>query len=99
MQAVFSFGNMDKEKLIDMLKGSSKVVGSKQVLKGLSEGTIRCVIVASDADADLKKSLCAAANKHRVPVSYVSSKKKLGEAAGVEVAAAAVGLTSVEADI
>ncbi len=89
---------MDKEKLEDMLACSSKVVGSKQVLKGLSEGTLRCVIVASDADAEIKEALVDAARRHRVPVKYVPSKRKLGEAAGVEVATAAVGIISAEED-
>lgn len=82
-----------------MLNGPSKVVGSKQVLKGLSEGTIRCVIVASDADPDLKKLLVGEASSHGVKVSYAPSKRKLGEAAGVEVAAAAVGILSDRKDI
>ena len=83
---------MDKEKLKTMLNGSSKVVGSKQVLKGISEGTLRCVIVASDADAELKKKIVAEASKHRLTVYYVPSKRRLGEEAGVDVAASAIGL-------
>ena len=89
---------MDKEKLIDMLNSSSKVVGSKQVLKGISDGTLRCVIVASDADAELKKSIAKEAAKRRLTIFYVPSKRRLGEAAGVEVAAAAVGIKAEEAD-
>ena len=50
---------MDKEKLELMLTNSSKVVGSKQVLKGISDSTVRCVIVASDADAQIKKIIVA----------------------------------------
>ena len=90
---------MDKEKLTDMLNGSSKVVGSKQVLKGISEGTLRCVIVASDADAELKKKIVAEASKHRLTVYYVPSKRRLGEEAGVEVATAAVGIALAKEDI
>ena len=89
---------MDKEKLDKMLNSSSKVVGSKQVLKGMSEGTLRCVIVASDADAEIKTAIVDAAKRHRVPVKYFPSKRKLGEAAGVEVATAAVGILSAEED-
>ena len=89
---------MDKEKLNDLLKSSSKVVGSKQVLKGMSEGTLRCVIVASDADADIKTALVDEAKRRCVPVRYFPSKRKLGEAAGVEVATAAVGIMFAEED-
>lgn len=68
-------------------------------MKGLSEGTIRCVIIAADADADLKKLLAGEASAKGVKVSYVPSKRKLGEAAGVEVATAAVGVLSQRKDI
>lgn len=89
---------MDKEqKLEQMLKSSSKVVGSKQVLKGLSDGTVRCVIVALDADSDLRKKIVARASDKNVEVVKTSSKRKLGELAGVEVDAAAVGLISMNA--
>lgn len=89
---------MDKEeKLEQMLNSSSKVVGSKQVLKGISDGTVRCVIVASDADADLRKKITARARARGLRILTVSSKKRLGEQAGVEVSAAAVGLLDAEA--
>ena len=83
---------MDKEKLKTMLNGSSKVVGSKQVLKGISDGTVRCVIVASDADADLKDRIVTAAREANVTVYGFSTMRKLGEEAGVDVAASAIGL-------
>ncbi len=88
---------MDKEKLELMLNTSSKVVGSKQVLKGISDSTVRCVIVASDADAQIKKSIVAQAKANGVEIVYVASKKRLGESAGVEVSAAAVGIVEAKA--
>ncbi|HBP52650.1 MAG TPA: 50S ribosomal protein L7ae-like protein [Clostridiales bacterium] len=89
--------NMDKEKLEQMLNTSSKVVGSKQVLKGISDSTVRCVIVASDADAQIKKRIVAQAKAYGVEIVYVASKKRLGESAGVEVSAAAVGIVEAKA--
>ena len=88
---------MDKEKLELMLNTSSKVVGSKQVLKGISDSTVRCVIVASDADAQIKKRIVAQAKANGVEIVYVASKKRLGESVGVEVSAAAVGIVKAEA--
>ena len=88
---------MDKEKLELMLNTSSKVVGSKQVLKGISNSTVRCVIVASDADAQIKKRIVAQAKANGVEIVYVASKKRLGESAGVEVSAAAVGIVEAKA--
>ena len=83
---------MEREKLIDMLNSSSKVVGSKQVLRGISDGTVRCVIVATDADADLRKKIVSSAKLAKVEIIRVPSKRHLGELAGIEVAAAVVGL-------
>ena len=83
---------MEREKLINMLNSSSKVVGSKQVLKGISDGTIRCVIVATDADADLRKRIVSSAKLAKVEIIRVPSKRHLGELAGIDVAAAVVGL-------
>ena len=82
-----------------MLNRSSKVVGSKQVLKGMSEGSVRCVIIASDADTELKKKLVEEAFRLRLNVMYAPSMARLGEAAGLEVAAAAVGIGSEEENI
>lgn len=88
---------MDKEKLEQMLTRSSKVVGSKQVLKGISNSTVRCVIVALDADAEIRKKIVANANVRHIEVQYVSSKKRLGEMAGIDVSAAVVGIVEAEA--
>ena len=88
---------MNNEKLEQMLTNSSKVVGSKQVLKGIADSTVRCVIVASDADAQIKKRIVAQAKAKGVEIVYVASKKRLGESVGVEVSAAAVGIVKAEA--
>lgn len=88
---------MDKQKLEQMLTGSSKVVGSKQVLKGISNSTVRCVIVALDADAEIRKKIVGSANARKIDVTYVSSKKRLGEMAGIDVAAAVVGIVEEKA--
>lgn len=88
---------MDREKLENMLTSSSKVVGSKQVLKGISTDTVRCVIVSLDADVAIRKKIVACAQSKQIQIFYVQSKKRLGELAGIEVATAAVGLIKTEA--
>lgn len=87
---------MKKEEVESLIKRSSKLVGCRQVMRGLSEGAVRCVIVAEDADAELRKKVVAKAKDRKVDVLYVSSKRRLGEQAGVEVEAAAVGIISAE---
>ena len=80
-----------------MLESSSKVVGTKQVLRGLSEGTVGCVIVAEDAERALKERVVGAAESAGVPVKYAPSMAWLGAACGIEVGAAAVGIRTREA--
>lgn len=88
---------MSKEQeILELLAVSPKLVGSKQVSRGLSEGTIRCVIVAEDAELALRRKVAAAAESAGVPILYAPSMAWLGRAAGIEVGAAAVGLTARE---
>lgn len=80
------------ESIAKMISASRVVVGKRQVERGLSEGNIRCVVLASDADEALKTQLSARAKALGVPVSTVNSKIELGKLVGIEVAAATVGI-------
>lgn len=86
----------DKNEIIKLLKISPKVVGSKQVSRGIAEGTVGCVIVAEDADRALRKKLVAAAEIADVAVEYAPSMEWLGRNSGIEVGAAAVGIIGTE---
>ena len=86
----------DKNEIIKLLKISPKVVGSKQVSRGIAEGTVGCVIVAEDADRALRKKLVAAAKIAGVAVEYAPSMEWLGRNSGIEVGAAAVGIIGTE---
>lgn len=79
-----------------MLKSSRKVVGCKQVLRGLSEATIRCVIVAEDAENELKSALFRAASEMNARVLIAPSMEWLGRQAGIDVGAATVGFEEFE---
>ena len=81
-----------ENELVKLLAHPSKVVGTKQVLRGISEGTIGCVVVAEDADRALKDRVTGAAESAGLTVMFAPSMAWLGEAAGIEVGAAAVGI-------
>ncbi len=96
-RAVFSLEKMSREnELSKLLAVSPKVVGSKQVSRGLSEGTIRCVIVAEDAECALKSKLVASAENAGVPVLFAPDMAWLGRESGIEVGASAVGIVAQE---
>ena len=78
---------------MESLKGAAqKVVGSKQVLRGLKASTLSKVYIANDADTFLYQQVVRAAEAAQVPVIRVSTMKELGEACGVQVKAAAAGI-------
>ncbi len=79
-----------------MLKNLDKLVGCRQVLRGLSEDTIRCVVVAEDADDRIKDVLVKAAAINGVQLIYAPSMEWLGRNAGIDVGAATVGFVKSE---
>jgi large subunit ribosomal protein L7A len=72
--------------------GADRVVGTKQVLRGLKNGTLARVYVANDADTFIYQNVVRAAEAAGVPVTRVPTMKELGKACGVETNAAAAGL-------
>lgn len=80
-----------EQKILTMLKDHKKLVGCRQVLRGLSEDTVRCVIVSEDADGRIKSNLVKAATEKNVKVLYAPSMDWLGRNAGIDVGAATVG--------
>ena len=70
----------------------AKVIGMKQVIKGLSGGSIHTVFLASDADAFIVEAVDGAAREQGAAVYYVPSKSELGKRAGIQVDAACVGI-------
>lgn len=76
----------------NLLKSSSKLVGTKQVLKGLSEGTIRCVIVATDTDSFIKNKIVAHTKKAEAEILWCDTMEKLGKMCEIDVGASVVGI-------
>ncbi len=74
-----------------MLTSSEILVGSKQVSRGIAEGSVRCVIVSLDADVQIINQLLIA-KPDDVEVLYAPSKKWLGKVAGIDVGASMVAI-------
>lgn len=70
----------------------AKVVGTKQVLRGLKSGTLQRVYVANDSDTYLFQRVTTAAEAANVPVVRVASMKELGDACGIAVPTAAAAI-------
>lgn len=72
--------------------GAAKVVGTKQVVRGLKAGKVTRAYVANDADTFIYQEVTRAAEAAGVPCVRVATMKELGILCGVDVSAAAAGI-------
>ena len=80
----------DYKKLID--NSPKKLVGLKQVLRGITDGTVWCVIVSSDCEEFIKTKLRDEARGKEVKFKKGPEMTVLGRKVGIDVGAAVVGL-------
>ena len=69
--------------------GYKMLVGAKQIRKALTSGNARRVYLACNADPAITEPIAALCRQNGVSCAWVKSMKDLGEAAGIEVGAAA----------
>ena len=81
-----------EQEVITLLNNSSKVVGTKQVLKGMASDELRCVILSEDADDFIKTKVKTQAQKCGVEVIVAPSISWLGNECKIAVGAATVGI-------
>ena len=79
--------------MIQQLKDAQrKVVGTKQVLRGIEAGELKLVYIAHDADEFLKKKLLAACEAKGVPCDTTFTMSEIGKACAIQVGAASAGI-------
>jgi len=67
--------------------------GTNETTKAVERGLAKLVVIAEDVDPpEIVAHLPLLAEEKKIPYVYVPSKKKLGEAAGIEVQAASVAI-------
>lgn len=81
---------MPYEKLTE-LQGQL-IVGTKQTIKALMHQEVSLIYVAEDADAKLTEEVIRIAKENDVVCETVDSKKRLGQACGIDVAATTVAV-------
>ncbi len=70
------------------LKASHRrIVGLKQTVKAVKNGTAKKVYVAEDADDFIKQSVLDACSDKNIQIIYVNSMKELGDACGIDIGA------------
>ena len=78
--------------MLDRLKNSEKVVGTRWLVRAILAGEIEEAYVAQDADLFILRQVRDACNKMGVRMVEAESMKKLGEACGIEVKTASAGI-------
>lgn len=68
------------------------IVGTKQSVKALLNNEVKEMVIAEDADPRVTIKVIQTAESKLIPLTKVSSMKKLGKACGIEVGAAAVAI-------
>jgi len=75
-----------------VLQAKRIVIGTKQTVKALKEGSVQELVIASDAEPKVTAKVASEALGLNVPIRYVDSMKKLGKACGIEVGASTVAI-------
>lgn len=75
-----------------LVKNSPKLVGLKQVLAGIINDTVRCVLVSCDSDDFIMKAITDAVSNKDIQIKVVCKKKQLGMMCGIDVGCAVVGI-------
>jgi large subunit ribosomal protein L7A len=75
-----------------VMQAKQITIGTKQTVKALRSGKAQELIIAVDADINLRNMLNQIADETGTKVFYVESMKKLGKACGINVGAAAVAI-------
>lgn len=79
--------------MLEKLKSAkNKVVGTKQTTKAIDKGKALAVFIAEDAENRIKEPLLEKCKEKSIKVINVNTMKKLGEACGISVGAAAAAL-------
>lgn len=73
-------------------QASKRTIGSNQTIKVLQQRVATSVFVAHDAEKRVTQPIVDLAEKHRVPLTWVTSMKELGKACGIDVGAAAAAI-------
>lgn len=78
--------------MLEKLRNSQKVVGTRRLLRAVQAGEISEVYLAKDADLFIVRQVKDACNRANVRMIEVDTMKQLGEACGVDVKTASAGI-------
>lgn len=77
-----------------LAESPERIVGLKQVLKGIAKDNVRCVVIASDSESFVRDVVVEAIGAKCVELLFCPTRVELGKAVGVQVPTAVVGIMS-----
>ena len=69
-----------------------RIVGFKQTVKAIKNGTVTKVYLAEDADDFIKQSVLDVCRDRNIQIIYVSNMKELGDACGIDIGASTAAI-------
>ena len=75
-----------------LINNSSKLIGTRQVLKAIIHGDITQVIIAANTDEGLREQITAECKIGNIPFQIALTKSELGKLCKLDVPCAVVGL-------
>ncbi len=76
----------------ELKSAENKVVGLKQLLRGLEADEVLAVYIADDAEEHVKERILSAVGEKDVHIVYVQSMRDLGNACGIDVPASCAAI-------
>lgn len=78
---------------MERLRSSKKrIIGLKQTLKAIKNGSVNIVYLANDAEEPIKNSILEECRGKDIEIVQIDTMKKLGEACGIDVNASCASL-------
>ena len=78
--------------MLSDLKTAQKVIGAKQVIRALRNGTARCVFLAKDADPRVTEPVLLLCRENGVETEEALTMTAIGNACGIAVGSAAAAI-------
>ncbi len=93
----FSVPDELKKKQVELLAKANKTgkvrIGANEATKAAERGTAKIIFIAEDVNPpEIVMHLPLICNEKNIPYSYFSTKKELGQGAGIEVGTAALAV-------
>lgn len=78
--------------MLQSLKESNKVVGTKQVKRAITNNEVKFILIAKDVEPRIVKTLESLCYERSIEVVYIRTMRELGKACGIEVNAASAAI-------